>query len=132
MENIQKYESYCIKESTHASYENIPKKFRDELTRPGKERFQKMNQQEIYDLLPILLRIDHLCKNHNYNWSDLAKMGGISKFSNMKTGEISKILGRWYLFLIDKILFRDFDDSIDPIWNVPRIPSDPPSSYQYY
>lgn len=129
MKNILKYESYYIGESTHASYENFPKKFRDELTRPGKERFQKMNQQEIYDLLPILLRIDYLCKNHDINWSDLARIGGISKFSNMKAGEILKSLEGWYLSLIDEILFRDFDDSIDPIWSVRRIPSDPPSSY---
>ena len=118
MDHIKKYEFYSINESISPTYENFPKKFKDELTRPVKDRFQQMNPHEINDILLVLLKIDHLCKNHNYNWSDLAKRGSISNLSHLDTNQILQVLKKWYEFLIDQILFRDFNEKIEPTWSI--------------
>lgn len=118
MEHIKKYEFYSINESISPTYENFPKKFKDELPRRVKDRFQQMNPSEINDILLVLLKIDHLCKNHNYNWSDLAKRGSISNLSHLSTNQILQVLKSWYEFLIDKILFRDFNEKIEPTWSI--------------
>ena len=83
-----------------------------------KADYQQMNPHEINDILLVLLKIDHLCKNHNYNWSDLAKRGSISNLSHLDTNQILQVLKKWYEFLIDQILFRDFNEKIEPTWSI--------------